>query len=74
VTGDTYSMWAIEYTHPGSGWSHIDPMTVRSLRKDAWGAWEDQHAGATDLWRKRLKKDRRKGHYRAVRVKIEVMN
>jgi hypothetical protein len=70
---EIFELWCIVYRPAHGKWTHPDPMTFRSLRKDAWRAWEDQFIDYADMWKERMRRDRRKGLYRAVRMLVQEM-
>jgi hypothetical protein len=65
-------LWAIWWGHPRGG-GYIDYLTVRSTRRDAWAAHTagvSEHS--TPMWLAEMKRRRRNGLIKAVRIKIEV--
>lgn len=68
-------LWAIQWgpypTNPRCrGW--IDHTTVSIKRTEAWDRFaENESPHATDKWKAELKKRRRKGWIKAVRVSLE---
>ena len=68
-------LWAIQWgpypSNPRSrGW--IDHRSVSMKRSDAWKRFaENESPHATDKWKAEVKKRRRKGWIKAVRVSLE---
>jgi hypothetical protein len=67
------TLWAIQWgpypRNRGKGW--IDHTTVSMRRRDAWQKFKDNEAPTTDHWKAELKRRRRNGWIKAVRVKLE---
>ncbi len=68
-------LWAIKWgpwkTNPRSR-GYIDTTTISGTRRDAWKAFEKGALGnATDSWRATLKRRRRSGEIRAVRIEVK---
>lgn len=68
-------LWAIRWgpypTNPRSR-SWIDWTTISMTRRDAWKKHADgESPNATPKWRADLKRRRRKGYIRAVRVEVK---
>jgi hypothetical protein len=63
------TLWAIQHTTPrGSTW--LDHTTVRMTRGETWRAYYASHAGATPKWHAEIKRRRRAGRIRAVKVQL----
>lgn len=64
------TLWAIRHTaRSGSTW--LDYTTVRSTRRECWRAFNESQEGATEVWFKELRRRRRKGTMRAVKVQLQ---
>lgn len=67
--------WAIKWgpwaTNPRSS-GYIDLRTISSTRRGAWKLFTDYESPtATDHWRAKIKRGRRNGEIRAVRVEVK---
>lgn len=69
------TLWAIQWgphSNRARGW--IDYTTISTLRRDAWAEFEKNtnHRNVSEKWLKEVKRRRRKGLIRAVRVTLTV--
>lgn len=67
--------WAIKLgpwlTNPRSG-SYIDERTISATRRGAWERFDQVRPPTiTDHWRARVKRGRRNGEIRAVRIEVK---
>lgn len=64
------TLWAIRHTtRSGSAW--LDYTSVRSTRRECWRAYDKAQEGATAKWHAEVKRRRRKGLIRAVKVTLK---
>lgn len=64
------TLWAIRHTtRSGSTW--VNYLCIRSTRREAWREHDQQNENATPAYLKELKRRRRKGLDRAVKVTVQ---
>jgi hypothetical protein len=64
------TLWAIRQT-TRSGATFLDYTSVRTTRRESWAAYTNFPAGTTDKWRADIKRRRRNGTLRAVKVTLK---